>query len=607
MKGIAVLLVILALASLPTIAASQPEPSPSPPIPQPVHYERLIVPIPAPASQEGATIIVGGPPGFTLYNDIDFNGAPSEEERIGQASLHGALDLVRLEVTGGNDTLVPLLSTSKVWGMVYAQVPGHGVLSYSIPLPGTKLLAPPLEGVLLIAPDGNRTARVLVGGSLFTVKPGEILRVVKPRNATLVVANTSIVGVLYDASGRDSWATELVPANMSYTPVISLSSVTASLIGGNCSVTAMVVELNGNYTVYEASRIFTAVAIPGVKGIVYYRVEGCGGVGVAPLYPSIASEWPRPGMTPLSNQGVSGGHYIVALPSGVPSSILLADTDGDGDFDVIVTREPGDAPVVDSRGISDGVVVSRGEAPILIERSGGGLLLYSIVYPSASLTPPSGILGEIAGEGLNMVSQLKGGTLRLTVDITLRTGLGGVTRAVAALLGPDLKSIPGTFRELEPLNSSKGVLEASIEAPSSQVRSGYYLVYLVLYQKGIGYGVTFRGPPPLQILKKVKWVSKPSEIAGGPLEPSAYSVRFSLAGHWNAPTLRDVDFKSLATLLASARAPPSPVPSGISVGRVLVNGTSPSPPSGIPVTLLIVVLAGLVVAGIAIARLYRGG
>ncbi len=84
MKGIAVLLVILALASLPTIAASQPEPSPSPPIPQPVHYERLIVPIPAPASQEGATIIVGGPPGFTLYNDIDFNGLQARRRGLGR-------------------------------------------------------------------------------------------------------------------------------------------------------------------------------------------------------------------------------------------------------------------------------------------------------------------------------------------------------------------------------------------------------------------------------------------------------------------------------------------------------------------------------------------
>ena len=607
MRRIAVLLVILALAFPPIITAAQPEPSPSPPIPQPVHYERLTVPIPAPASRTGATIIVGGPPGFTLYNDVDFNGAPSDGERIGQASLHGALDLVRLEVTGSNDTLLPLLSTSKVWGIVYARIPGHGVLSYSIPLPGVKLLAPPLEGVLLIAPDGNRTARVLVGGSLFTVRPGEILRVVKPSSATLIVSNTSVVGVLYNASGRDAWATELVPANMSYTPVISLSSVTASLIGGNCSVTAMVVGLNGNYTVYEVSRIFTAVAIPGVKGVVYYRVEGCGGVGVAPLYPSIASEWPRPGITPLGGEGVGRGHYIVALPSGVPSSILLADADGDGDFDVIVTREPGDAPVVDGGGISNGVVVSRGEAPILIERSGDGLSLYSIVYPSASLTPPSGILGEITGEGLNMVSQFKGGTLELTVDVTPRTGLGGVTRAVAALLGPDLKPIPGTFRELKPSNTGKGVLEASIEAPASQVGSGYYLVYLVLYQKGIGYGVTFRGPPPLQILKEEKSASKPSEITGGPLKPSAYSVRFSLAGHWNAPTLRDVDFKSLATLLASARAPPTPVPSSISVGRILVNGTSPSQPSRIPLALLVVILAGLVVAGIAIVRLYRGG
>ncbi|MCE4620376.1 MAG: hypothetical protein F7C33_05055 [Desulfurococcales archaeon] len=607
MRGIAVLLVILALAFSPCIATAQPEPSPSPPIPQPVHYERLIVPIPAPASRAGATIIVGGPPGFTLYNDVDFNGAPSEGERIGQASLHGALDLVRLEVTGGNDTLVPLVSTSKVWGMVYARVPGHGALSYSIPLPGTKLLAPPLEGVLLIAPDGNRTARVLVGGSLFTVRPGEILKVIKPRGATLVVANTSIVGVLYNASGRDAWATELVPANMSYTPVITLSSATASLVGGNCSVAAMVVGINGNYTVYEASKIFTAVAIPGVKGVVYYMVEGCGGVGVAPLYPSIVSEWPRPGMVPLSSHGVGGGHYIAALSSGVPSSILLADTDGDGDFDMIVTREPGDAPVVDGGGISNGVIVSRGEAPILIERSGDGILLYSIIYPSASLTPPSGILGEITGEGLNLISQVKGGTLRLTVDVTPRTGLGGVTRAVAALLGPDLKPLPGTFRELKPSNSSKGVLEASIEVPASQVRSGYYLVYLVLYQKGIGYGVTFRGPPPLQVLEEEKWVSKPYKVVGGPLEPSAYSVRFSLAGHWDAPTLRDVDFKTLATLLASARAPSTPVQTGISVERILVNGTTQNPPSGIPLALLVVVLAGLVVAGIAIVRLYRGG
>ncbi len=550
-------------------------------------------------------MLICGPHRYYHYLDKDYNGGPSNDEKLDQASWKEDLSLTLLRINSNNDTILPLLSTSILWGVVYGVTPDGGSISFSLPLPGTKLLAPPLKGVLLIAPSSNRTVKAVIGKSQFVIEPGSVLRVEKPANVTMIVANTSIVGILYNLSNSEGWATELIPSNFSYTPIIGLSQTTINILHNNCSVMAYVVDERGNYTSYSASSIFTAITFPKIKGVVYYHLTGCG-KALSPEYPSLANHWPRPGLLPLtSEKGLFGGQRIIAIPTGSQDSIILVDINSTKGYDLIIEGVPGDVPIITSN-FKKAIVISRGEAPILAETTGKDIIAYSLLFPSATLTPPSGIMSEISGESLNLISSRTNETLNVTISVIPRTGAGGVVKAVISAFTPDLKPIIGSFRQLIPENSTSGALTTKITFPLRNIPHGYYLSYLILYQEGIGYGTTFRGPPPVQLIKKIgTGSSEPAPVNGEIIQASNVVVSFSLRGSYEGPSLKDVDFKSLAKFIASARSIEPVQTQTIPVEKIIVNGTLGESQKKISITMISIIIISIIGLIIGLIRLSK--
>jgi len=87
-------LIACSLVTLPIVTRTSTTGTPPIPGVQPVHYYRYMIPIPGDIFNS-INILIGGPPGYYLYLDKDYNGSPSSDEKLGQASLKGDLSLTR--------------------------------------------------------------------------------------------------------------------------------------------------------------------------------------------------------------------------------------------------------------------------------------------------------------------------------------------------------------------------------------------------------------------------------------------------------------------------------------------------------------------------------
>lgn len=571
-------LLLLNLAYPPITSSASPTISQDqPPIPVPSNItHRLVIPIPGLAHANGSVkVIVGGPPGYRVAVDSDYNGGIGEGEPVIQASLKGDLSytIIIPTITNSSPNLLQLVvEGGRVNAIVTVKYGAH-YAAYSAPLPGQVLIAPPIPGTLLVGSYNGKTSRVVVGGETYIIHAGEVLSLCKPANTTIIASNNSIVGVLY-SFGQDWWATELLPLNMTSTPLIGFSMLQSRRLVPESTVHALIVGGRGNYTVYRVDRAVTARPVEG-KGVVYYAVYDKGVLaGVAPDYPKLASRYDSGGALVLGGRGFFNDNYIVSFTRGSKLMAALLDTDDDGKYEVYSPGDGAGANYYDSSNIAGMMILSDSDAPLIMEGSRDPAL-YEALFPKAGIITASNLYSTLSGEAWTLSLSKIDDSINASITVIPRSDYGGITAGAIAVFTTGFQPVPGTGKKLIPTNDTLGSLKAHTNISVEEAEGGFYIAYMIVYQNGLGLATIYRSTPPLFNYSLTPPSTLQATCKGETIVPGTPSATLSVGPSYPIPTAMDLDLNDFADLIykASIIHNTPPPTQAVSVSEIVINQT----------------------------------
>ncbi|NOZ31145.1 MAG: hypothetical protein GXO68_04255 [Crenarchaeota archaeon] len=599
------LLLVIAIQSTPTFSEAQTLQSTSqlPALPIVNETKILTIPLPGiPSPDASVRIIVGGPPGYTIAVDENFNGKIDSGEKSVQASLQGdlAYSIVIPLNASTSATLLQLVSQSGRINALITIKYGQHYAAYSAPIPGQVLISPPVTGKLVIAPYNGKVVNVAVAGEHYIVKPGEVLELCKPSNVTVVAANGSIVGVLYSFDQESWWATELMPLNMTSNPIVGFSTMHASVLGVNGTVYGIIVGGSGNYSVYKLDKLATTRPVKG-KGVVFYAVYSANRlVGIAPDYPGVASRYKSGGAVVLGGKGFLDDNYLIISTRGSQSLVALLDTDGDGKYEVYSPGDGVGANYYYSDNANQIMILSDNNAPLVIEGVDDPAL-YEVIFPKGGIVTATNLYTTYSGEGWTLSLGESNDSINVTLTVIPRSEYGGITAGAIAIFTPDFKPIQGSGKKLKPTNDTLGSLVASTVINKTYAANGFYVAYMIVYQNGVGISTMLRSSPPLYNYRESEIPTQPAACNGIKIGFQRVATTIAAGQGYPIPTSTELDLNDYADLFYQAsittRTTTSPTTT-LSISEVLVNQTVTSSEKPSPPLYLVAAIIAIVVFGI---------
>ncbi len=419
------------------------------------------------------TVVVEALAPFNIVVDLNGNLAWDPGEQNITVSGEG-LRRVSLTVEGSGP-LVLLVNRTGAWGVLSYVDLGRSMAASSQPLPGSsRLYAPPVEGMVALTPLGGRPVEVSVGGERVVVEPGSVAILCKPANVTIIEGNGTLAGIFYvfNVEASNAAAAPLLSDEQA-SRIVGFSTRQAAVINGK--VYALVSYLDGGGGVLYVDAAGSRVALDR-PAATWYLIESEGSLALAPAPPSNPKTYPYGRLLYLRDQGILLPNFLVVLDAVYNGYSLLADTDGDGAYEVPIF-DFGYLPVWVAPG--HGVVgVVRGGSPLTVEYAPGMLAAYrglpANVYNATDLTLRKILDNELVEMTLTLIQD----TPVANITIRPRPGAGPISEGVAAAFTGGLQPIRGTVTKLT-INDTAG--EAIVPIPRETFNEGGLIVALITY------------------------------------------------------------------------------------------------------------------------------